>query len=102
MERHCFLGSIVDGATRSGAEAGMGSGMFQWEIVELEELELIYGESEDLGHILRSKELGRCVRRRDEGHVCRRLMWCTSLYLVSSCLACLRLDSGSQVFSNDG
>ena len=48
--------------------------MFKREIVESQESELVDSESELPREVCRSEVLGRCVRYRDEGHVCREFM----------------------------
>lgn len=69
MERCCFLGLVVDGTTRSGAKARMGSSMFKREVVESEELELVYGESKGPRDAFGCEELRWCIRLGGEGHV---------------------------------
>ena len=102
MKRRCFLGSIVDGTGVLGTEAGVGPCMFEWEVIEVEELELVNHESELPGKVCWLKILEGSVGHGDEGHVYRELMWWAVLYSISSCLACQRFDLGSQVFSDDG
>ena len=101
-KRHHFLGSIVDGTGVLGAEAGVDFCMFEWEVIEVEKLELVNCESEPPGEVCWLKILGGGVGHRDEGHVYRELMWWAVLYSVSRCLACRRFDLDSQVFSDDG
>ena len=74
MKRRHFLGLIVDGAGVLGAEAGVDPHMFKREIVESQESELVDSESELPREVCRSEVLGRCVRYRNEGHVCREFM----------------------------
>ena len=59
----------MDGATESGTEARMSSGVFKRKIVELEEFKLVYGESKGPGDVFGHEELRWCVRLGDEGHV---------------------------------
>ena len=95
MKRHCFLGLVVDRATKHGAETGMGLSMFKGKVVVVHKLELVDHEPKSPGDVFGPEELGRCVRLRGKGHVCRKLMQCAVLYSVSSCLACQRFDLGS-------
>ena len=59
----------MNGITGGGTEARVGSSMFEGEMVESEEFELVYGESEGLGDVSRCEKLRQCVRLRGDGHV---------------------------------
>ena len=69
MKRCHFLDSVVDGATRFGVEAVVGSSMFKREVVELQEFELIDCKSKSPGNVFELEELGRCIGYRGEQHV---------------------------------
>ena len=49
MKRHCFLGLVVDRATKHGAETGMGLSVFEGKVVVVHKLELVDHESKSPG-----------------------------------------------------
>ena len=64
----------MDGTGVLGAEAGMDSCVFEREVIETHELELVDSKSKFPGEVHWLKILGRGVRDRDERHVCKELM----------------------------
>ena len=74
MKRPCFLILVVDGTRVFGAEARVGSCVFQQKVVVAQELQLMDCESEFPWEICGSEGLRGSVGHGDEGHVCREFM----------------------------
>ena len=78
----------MDGTEVLSTKAGVDFCMLEWEVIVVQEPELVNHKSKPPEEVCWLKILGWGVRRRDERHVCSELMWWMVLYLVSSCLAC--------------
>ena len=59
----------MDGTTKGGTEARVDLGMFEREVVESKESELIYGESKGPGDVSRCNKLRGFIRLGNKGHV---------------------------------